>query len=304
MRKKFVFQFGDIDIGWAFGLAAFAGEAKIEHFLQARRSKIWRGNFAGERGAQGVGAAAGGMLFVARRHVGRAHRAAQGFTAGADAGAHFHRTVEAAVFAKMEMRGKLARFIRWINAQIFCNALGGDNFAWIHQIVRIERALQFDKGLIQLRAEKFFVQITAHQAVAVLAAPRAAVFDDQRKNLFGNLPQNFDIRRGFHIKHRPHMQHADAGMAINRQLAVMAPHDLDHLRDVIRQHRRWNARIFDERDRLRIAFHALQNSQTGFAHVPDAILLFRRKSLNIRIAKSGLPQTRLGRCGLRLHFRV
>ena len=67
--QKFVFEFGHIHVGRAFGLATFALEAKIERFVEIMAGEFIQRKLSRQNLAHQVGAATRGMLVVERHHV-------------------------------------------------------------------------------------------------------------------------------------------------------------------------------------------------------------------------------------------
>ncbi len=95
---------GHVDAGGAFGLAGLAGEAEVEDVVGLFAGEgLWVEDAAGEGVAQGVGAAAGGVLLVLGGHVAGAHGA--GFELAADGGAvaHLDGAHEAALLGEVQV---------------------------------------------------------------------------------------------------------------------------------------------------------------------------------------------------------
>ena len=101
--EKLVLELGHIHARRALGLAGFALQAEVHHAVDGLAVQAI-GQRAGERGAQGIGAAASGVLLVQGRHVRRAHGADQLFAAVAHPRAHFNGFLKAARLAKAEKR--------------------------------------------------------------------------------------------------------------------------------------------------------------------------------------------------------
>ena len=59
VRQEFVFQFGHVYVGWAFRLAAFALQAKVQRIMQRLARKFVGGSLSGNDLAQIIAAASG-----------------------------------------------------------------------------------------------------------------------------------------------------------------------------------------------------------------------------------------------------
>src|SRR5437899_7943451 len=81
-------------------------------------------------------------------------------------------------------------------------------------MVRIERGFHVAKRVVELRTKKLLVQVTARQAVAMLAAHSATELDNEVCDLIGHVLHDLNVPRVFCIDERTYMQTPDAGVAI------------------------------------------------------------------------------------------
>src|SRR5205814_7844304 len=126
----------DLDSQGTLGYASTALEAEIEHAVDFVIAETGLAEPAGHRQPQNVGAAPRRMFFLARRHVGRAHRSVERLAAHAEAAAHFDRAAHAAVPGIVEVG-------RWVRGLVACavpkirrEGLCVDNLAGVEDALR------------------------------------------------------------------------------------------------------------------------------------------------------------------------
>src|SRR5262249_22696414 len=85
--QKLRLEAGDVHVGGALALAGFTLQEGVEYVVKGGVGKAREAELAGQRQAQGVGTAAGAVLLLTGRLVGRAHRPAAPLAALAHAGA-------------------------------------------------------------------------------------------------------------------------------------------------------------------------------------------------------------------------
>ena len=234
----------------AFVLAPLAGQAQGEDIIQARADHSVRPELPGHGQAKGVGAAARGVLLVARGDVGRAHRARQGLAAGPDARALLDG-VAAAI------------------AQVGIDGRGIDHLTGIHQPGGIEQALELAEGLVEPVTEKAPVEAAAHDAVAVLATPGALVARDQRESLLLDRLHLLDVVPAMHVQHGAHVDQAHAGVRVERHRQAMTQADGLDLLDVLGQDLQRQGGVLDEGHGLAVALDGVHQAQAVLAHQPD-----------------------------------
>ena len=74
MGQELILEFRHVDVGWAFGLATLAFQAKIERVMQRLACEFVSRDFSGNDLAQVVSAAARGVNVFQGDHVRRTHR--------------------------------------------------------------------------------------------------------------------------------------------------------------------------------------------------------------------------------------
>ena len=134
---------------------------------------------------------AGGVLLVAGDHVARAHRPAVGLAAGADARAHLDGAGEPALRREVE-DGRLGLVRDGTRGRCGGSSPGSGAATTLPGFIRfvgVEGVLDRLEGGVDLGAEQLGVPDAAGQAVAVLAAHRAAELDDQVRDLARDRPQ-------------------------------------------------------------------------------------------------------------------
>src|ERR1051326_357888 len=88
------------------------------------------------------------------------------------------------------------------------------DLAWIHPVVRIECSFDLAECFINLRSEKFLVQMTPCQSISMLPAHASAEFDHQIGNLARHLLHYLKIPRVLCIDQGANMEAADTGVAV------------------------------------------------------------------------------------------
>ena len=117
------------------------------------------------------------MFLVSGGDIRWAHRPHM-LPAGAHAVAHLHRSGEIGVDGKVQFGRHAWRTVVGAVAQVLIHGWGVDDFAGVHQAVRVESPLQLLEQLVDIRAEHFLVPNAPDDAVAVLATERSAKFLD------------------------------------------------------------------------------------------------------------------------------
>src|SRR6266540_1584783 len=156
--EELILELRHVDIGWALGLTRFAFEAKIHHLIQALAGEFLLRNPAGDHVSERIGAPARGMLFVQSAHVRRAHGAVELLAALAHAAAHFDRPRESSLRAEIKRRARLPGFVLRADLERLGHCRGVDDLAGIHEILRIEGALDLAEGIVERRAEELRVE--------------------------------------------------------------------------------------------------------------------------------------------------
>ena len=187
------------------------------------RPSPFDGQLAAHHQAEGIGPAAGRVHLVAGDHVAGAHRAGAGLAAGADARAHLDRAGEAPLAGEVEERlGRLVRMIVRADPQVVAGVGVADDLVGVEPVLRVEGPLDLHERRVDLGAEELAVPEAAGQAVAVLAAHRAAELDHQVGDLAGDRPQRLHALGRLDVDDRPDVQAADVGVAIARGRARRA----------------------------------------------------------------------------------
>ena len=137
LGEHFVLDLGDVDAGGAFGLASFAFDAEIKRGMEAVAGDLVGRQPAVEDLAEQIGAAAGGVLLVARDLEGGAHRAVE-LAARALSVAHLGGAGEAALGLEAEQRQRIAVHRRGREAEVVAEGGRIDDLARIENAFRIE----------------------------------------------------------------------------------------------------------------------------------------------------------------------
>ena len=126
------------------------------------------------------------------------------------------------------------------------------------------------EGTIDDGAEHLAVPLAAHHAVAVLARQGAAELQHQVGHVLGDAPHPGDLGGVLQVEHRPQMQAADAGMAVEGAVGAMRLEQFAEAGDELRQPCRLDRRVLDEGDRLAVAGDAVQQTRRRARGPPTA----------------------------------
>ncbi len=263
--EKLALEPRDVHADGAFGLARAALETEIQHLFDAVVSEARFAKFASHRKAQGIGSTPRRVRLLTRRHVGRAHRPVHGLAAHAEATAHFHGAGHAAVLRVIEKRDRLRRAIAGAVPQIGRQRRRIDNLAGVENAVWIERLFDLPECRVEGRAEHLFHERAAHQAVAMLTGERATELEHEIGACRCNVFELAYACLGFQVDHRPDVQTPDRGMRVDSRVRAVLPNHGEEPIDVVAQSFRRHGRVFDERQRLRVALHGHRQAQCRFA---------------------------------------
>ena len=100
--------------------------------------------------------------------------------------------------------------------------------------MRIEGVFDLPEGFIDRIAEHFPIPLAAGQAVAVLAAQSAAKLQHQIGDVRGDPPHALNVTRIFEIEKWTNVNAADAGMAVESTVCVMASQQITETSDEFR----------------------------------------------------------------------
>src|SRR5581483_6545772 len=106
----------------------------------------------------------------------------------------------AAIFGELEVRLGLPGVVVGAEAEVFVDAIGADDFAWIHLPLRVPGVLEIAEGLDQLRAEHPGEQFGAGLAVAMLAGEGATETDDEIRGFLNEGAVIADAGSGFEVE--------------------------------------------------------------------------------------------------------
>ena len=166
VRQELRLQRRHVDAQRALALARLALEAEVEDLVQPlvahRRARVRLRQRLHER----VRAPARRVLLLTRRHVGRAHHAAAGLAAGADALAAVGRRAHAAVEVQpgLERSRRRERGV----AEAHGDRRGVDHDPRVEPALGVEQALDLAHRLVEVRPEDLRVERAADATVAVL----------------------------------------------------------------------------------------------------------------------------------------
>ena len=193
MGQELGLDAGHVDVGGTLGLAGFALQAQIHHFVETPAGESVLPELSTHGQPQGIGPSSCRMFLIARRHVGRAHGADQRLATVSNTRAHLDGPVKTHVFAETKMSfGNRCLIVR-MNPQIRPNVMRLDDFPRIHHTQGIEDLFDLPKGLVKLVSEELTVLEAANQSIPVFTAPEPAVFHDQLKGPFGDLLHDLDV---------------------------------------------------------------------------------------------------------------
>ena len=223
---------------------------------------------------QGVGPASGRVLLVAGDHVARAHGPAGVLAAGADARAHLDGGGEPPLFREVEDgRLGLDGVVVRADPEVVAGVGRGDDLAGVHQVVRVEGALDGFKRRVDLGAEELGVPEAAGEPVAVLAAHRPLELGDEVGDRARDRPERLDPRARLDVQDRPDVQAADVGVAVTGGLGPLPGHDRAEPPVELGELLGGDGRVLDEGDRLGVADHPHQQRQPRLAHLPEVGLV-------------------------------
>src|SRR5690606_9468460 len=210
---------GHVDAGRAVGAARLAGQAQVERLLDLGGVPAAHERAVGEL-LQHAGAAAGGVLLVPGREVGRAHEAAGGGGVGAalaDADAPVHRGGEvAAVVREREAAGHHRERAGVRAAQVLRDTAGAHDHTRVEPVLGVEEALDLLHQTDRLGRVDVGQQLAACAAVAVLARERAAVAGDQRGGVVHEVPEHRAAARPVERQVDPHVDAAVAEVPVGQ----------------------------------------------------------------------------------------
>src|SRR5262249_11767579 len=223
----------------------------------------------------------GRMLLVACRHVRWTHGRSSELAALAIAIAHVDGGGKAAVAAEVEMRLDVDRMIGRTMAEILTWRGAVYDLPRIHTVVGVKGVFHLLERFVQYGTKMLLVEPAAGQAIAVLTAHAAAVFNDQIANFLHHRDHFVDFGGLFEIDPRPDMQAAHAGVAVITSSGVVGVDNLTETAQEIRQFGRVDGGIFDERNRFVVIAPAHEQTESGLAHFPDIPLRRWRQRLCI-----------------------
>ena len=244
-------------------------QARVAH----RGARIGRGERLDER----VGAAARGVLLLARGHVGRAHHAAARLAAGADPLAAVGRSAHPCMLGEGEPRHQRAGGRQRGVAQPLGQGRGIDHDAGVHPPVRVEQVLHAAHRLVEVVAEHLPVERAAHAPVAVLGGVDAVERRHELRDLAGENAHRLHAARGGQVDERPDVQAADGAVPVEAGLQVVAVEDRAKARHVLAQALGRHGGVLDEGGGAagaRARRH--QQAEPGLAHEGQRVLLGRR----------------------------
>src|ERR1700674_3764355 len=275
MRQKFRFVGRYIDPDRAIAFAAFAGQTKIERFLHRLVLPAVFDDVALRHLPEQVGAAAGGVLFVARDAKARTHDSAFVAAALADSNAAQGSGRQAAVVVgKFEMRLGLPGIIAGTEAEILVEAIRFDELAWVHLPIGIPERFELAEGLHNFRPKHFGKKLGAGLPVSVFAGEGAAVADDEVGSLFHELTELADALGGFEIVVHAGVNAGMAEMSVERPFVVESLHQPAQIAEISAEFFGRDRGIFEALPAQRFAGDVRSHAQTGLANLPNAPGLF------------------------------
>jgi len=146
----------------------------------------------------------------------------------------------------------------------------------VQNIIWVSGAFDGAHGFGDFRAVGFFDPLARHDAIAVLAAHRAAEAEHQSQHALTDAPQGAHTLALLQIQNRADVQTASRGMGIDSALGMMVSQNLFDLAHEVAKAFHGHRAILDEgcgAGRLRTR---IQNPQTHLADVPNAGLIFGR----------------------------
>src|ERR671922_1724444 len=157
MVEKLVLEFRHVHVGGTFSLAGLALQAKIHHVMESFAGETLFRNFAGQDGAQCVGAPARRMLFIQGAHIRWTHGPVQFLPALAHAAAHLDCSRKPSLLAEIQSRFGLPGFVLGTDPQKFSDSRRIDDLAGVHQVLWVEYSFDLPERFIEYRPEKLLV---------------------------------------------------------------------------------------------------------------------------------------------------
>src|SRR5262249_43697959 len=149
------------------------------------------------------------------------------------------------------------------------------NVSRVHQILRVEGALQFAKSL-EDRGTIHAPEIrTAGAPVAVLARDRPAEFHHQVRDLPGDRFDLFERRFSLQVDDWTNMKAPDRAVSVVGSIGAVFGHDLGEGGYKAGRLLRINRRILDKGDGFSVPLNAHEQAEARFAQLPDSLLLIR-----------------------------
>src|SRR5919197_598302 len=245
-----------------------------------------------------MGTPARRVLFLASRHVARAHRPGVVFAAEADAEAALSRGGEAeAVLVEAEMRLRLRGAITGAEAEIRIRRVRVDFLARVELSVWIPGALELAKGLDELRAVHLLERPPVGLAVAVLPRKRAAVGEHELCGIFVKAAESFDSVRRLQVEPDPSVHAALSVVAEENAVEAVLVEELLEVAQVGAELLGRDRRVLEGRPRLELPRNSAC-ADRRFAHEPDELLLGRVLDvLRDRAVGAELPLERMSPVG-------
>src|SRR5262245_60763120 len=215
------------------------------------------------------------MRFIFCRHVGGAHCSLHCLAANADAVAHLDGCGKPALFRKVEQGAWLPCLIFWSVSEMLGERGAVYNVSRVHQVLRVEGALQFTKSL-EDRGTIHALEIRAAGApVAMLARDCPAEFHHQVRDLLSDCFDLFERRFSLQVDDWTNMKAPDRAVSVVGSIGPVFCHDLAEAWYEDRQVFRINRRILDKGDGFSVPLNAHEQSEARFAQLPDRLLLIR-----------------------------
>src|SRR5262249_45761487 len=149
------------------------------------------------------------------------------------------------------------------------------NVSRVHQVLRVEGALQFTKRL-EDRGTIHALEIRAAGApVAVLARDCPAEFHHQVRDLLGDCFDLFERRFSLQVDDWTNMKAPDRAVSVVASMGPVFCDDLGEGWYEDGQVFRINRRILDKGDGFSVPLNAHEQSEASFAQLPDRLLLIR-----------------------------
>ncbi len=274
MLEEFGFHLADVDAGGAFGFASFAGEAEVHDFFDLFAVEgIGLGGF-GEDVAEGIGSGTGGIFFVAGGHVAWAHDSAGvlSFPAVAGTVAEFGGLLDAFGFGEVEegfyFSGGLAGGV----TEVLVHGRRIHYFVGVEYAVRVPGLFEVFDQLVVLGADHEFEEFATEAAVAVLTAEGAIEFFDEGGDVLGDFAEEFGAFGRFEIDYGAEVDFARAGVGVVDALELVAFfEELVEAGYVFGEVLYIDGGVFDDGDWFGVAGDVGEETESGFAEIPDAV---------------------------------